>query len=424
MRIKYIVKPFLLFFSLSLSLFAIEGMSKIFIKSNETIYTSQKVTVSVELLTDALSITDARITFPASQKYIVQSPQSASYLGREEINGSTWQMVHYDYEVYALQTGKIEIPSVSISFTASMGYGQPKKEFTLKNDAIYFDVQTLKGVHKDQFVLVTDNYTLLSEIKPQKKQLIMGDAVELSVTQKAHHIPDILLRPVNYTSNIFLRVYTKEPELKSGLKGKYDVSRVDSFTFVATGEGNVTLPSKELIWWDSVSEKIQVERIPEISFEVLPDPQIAIDEKKAQQKQRFLYIFIVLIMLVMLYVLFASKVRNYLKERKRVHLISEAGKYAALVASIEKNDMRIIYQELYDWIMTIDPVLARSGFKGIAELQPSFSKSLLEFDALLSDTKQTFDKVTFINELKKLRERLLKEQKESKHSLPKNINPL
>ena len=279
-------------------------------------------------------------------------------------------------------------------------------------------------MQKDQFVLVTDQYTLLSEIKPQKKQLIIGDAVELSVTQKAHQVPDILLRPVNYTSNTFLRVYTKEPELKSGLKGKYDVSRVDSFTFVAAGEGNVTLPSKELIWWDSVSEKIQVERIPEISFEVLPDPQIAIDEKKAQQKQRFLYIFIVLIMLVMLYVLFASKVRNYLKERKRVYLISEAGKYAALVASIEKNDMRIIYQELYDWIMTIDPVLARSGFKGIAELQPSFSKSLLEFDALLSDTKQTFDKVTFINELKKLRERLLKEQKASKHSLPKNINPL
>ena len=423
MRNNTAVKLLVLFLSLSIALFAIEGKSKVYIKSNDTIYTSQKVTVSIELLTDAFSITDAKITFPASQKYIVQAPQSASYLGTEEINGSAWQMVHYEYEVYALQAGKIEIPSVSVSFTASMGYGQPKKEFILKSDGLYFDVKAPKGVQKDQFVLVTDNYTLVSEIKPEKKQLIIGDAIEVSVTQKAHAVPDILLRPLEYTSNTFLRVYSKEPELKSELKGKYDVSRVDRFTFVASGEGNVTIPAQETVWWNSVTQKVQVEMIPEISFEILPDPQIAIDAKKAEQKQRLLYVSVILIVLLIFYAMFSSKIRGYLKERKRMYELSEEGKFSVLLVCIEGNDTRGIYKHLYDWLMSIAPSLARGGFKSIEQVQPSFTESLRELEALLSDTGQIFDKTAFKQEVEKLREALLTEQKQTLSALAKFINP-
>jgi len=424
MQSKLSIKLFFLFISLTLNVFAIDGKVRVFVKSNETIYTSQKVTVSVELLSDAFSITDAKITFPASQKYIVQAPQSASYLGSEEMNGTSWQMVHYEYEVYGLQSGQIKIPSVSISFTASMGYGQPKKEFTLQSDALHFDVKTLKGVKKDQFVLVTDSYSLVSEIKPEKKQLIIGDAVELSVTQKAHHVPDILLRPVHYTSNTFLRVYTKEPELKSGLKGKNDVSRIDRFTFVATEEGNVTLPAQEAVWWNSITQKIQVETIPEISFEILPDPQIAIDAKKAQRQQRLIYVSIILILLLTVYVVFASKVRDYLNKRKRMYVLSESGKFSTLLACIDENDTKTIYQHLYDWLMSIDPLLARGGFKSIEKIQPSFLESLRALETTLSSEQKSFDTIGFTAELKKLRETLLTEQQENKKGLPKEINPL
>ena len=120
MQNKHMVK-LLLFLSLSLDLFAIEGKIRVFITSQDVIYTSQKMTVAVELLSSAFSITDARITFPASDKYIVQAPQSASYLGQEEMGDESWQMVHYDYELYAMKAGRIEIPSVLVTFTASMG---------------------------------------------------------------------------------------------------------------------------------------------------------------------------------------------------------------------------------------------------------------------------------------------------------------
>ena len=423
MQSKYTMRLILIFLFFSLNLFAIDGKIKVFIKSNDAIYTSQKVTVSVELLSDAFSITDAKITFPASKKYIIQAPGSAAYLGQEEVEGEDWQMVHYDYEVYALQAGKIEIPSVSVSFTASMGYGQPKKEFVLKSEPLHFDVKAPEGVKANQFVLVTDNFMLNSELKPEKKALIIGDAVVLSVTQKAQGIPDILLSPIVYESNALLRVYAKEPSLKSGIKGEFDVSRTDSFTFVASAEGNVTLPEQEILWWSSKTKKIHIEKIPAISFVILPDPQIASDAKKAQQKQLLIYVAVSLLILLSLYTIFASKIRNYRQERQRRYVESEEGKYDALLTSIEVNDVSVIYTHFYHWLGVISPELGRGGFSAIIKKQPSFERSLQQLEENVLDPTQRFDTVYFTKELKKLRVSLLERKQGEIHSLPKKINP-
>ncbi len=417
------VRVVLLLVLLSVNLFAIEGKIKVFIKTDDAIYTSQKVTVAVELLSSAFSITDARITFPASQKYIVQAPQSASYLGQEEVEGESWQMVHYEYEVYALRAGKIAIPPLSVSFSASMGYGQPKKEFDLESDALYFDVRSPAGIKNNKFVLVTDNYALHSQIKPEKQKLIIGDAVELSITQKANNVPDILLQPIRYTSNAYLRVYDKEPVLKTEVKGKFNVSRTDSFTFVASAEGNVTVSAQEIVWWNSVTEKIEVETTPALSFEILPDPQIALDAKKAQQKQLLIYVIALFLIFLSLYAVFASKIRNYRQERRRRYVESEEGKFDGLLASIKANDVSGIYMHLYHWLGVIAPELSRGGFSALVKKQPSFESSLQQLEEKVLDSSQRLDTVYFTQELRKLRASLWEGKQGEIHSLPKKINP-
>jgi len=423
MQNKMFFRTILLLLFVNLKLFAVDGKIKVFMTTQESIYTSQKITVAVEILSSAFSITDARITFPASDKYIIQAPQSASYLGQEEVDGEAWQMVHYDYEIYALKAGKIEIPSVSVSFTASMGYGQPKKEFELKSDALSFEVKVPEGVDKGQFVLVTDNFKLSSEVKPEKRKLIVGDAVELSITQKAHEVPDILLTPIAYSSNVFLRVYRKEPVLERGLDGTYDVSRTDRFTFVASVEGNVTLRAQEIMWYNPKSKVIHVEKIPSLMYEILPDPQISIDAKKAKQKQFLFYIGLVFLFVVMLYLLFAVKIQQFRKERLRKFEESEAGKFSTLVSIIDSGDMSAIDRQFYIWLLSVAPELARGGMKSIEMIQPSFAKMLKAFDQSIVDTDRSFDHKKFRSELKSFREKLLQKRKSEEEGLPVAINP-
>ncbi len=67
--------------------------------------------------------------------------------------------------------------------------------------------------------------------------------------------------------------------------------------------------------------------------------------------------------------------------------------------------------------------LSRDGFRSISEIQPSFSKTLSELEEVLVDPQRSFDKTSFINELTKFREVLLKQNRHKAQGLPLNINP-
>ncbi len=412
----------LLFLLLTLMLFATDGKIKVYIKSNEEIYTSQKITVAVELMTDAFSISDAKITFPASPGYMVQVPKSAAFIRQEEINGTDWQVVNYEYDVYALKAGTITISPVKALFSASMGYGQPKTEFDLQSEALHFDVKVPEGMKSDKFVLVTNNFMLSHILRPEKKQLIVGDAVELEVTQKAFGVPDILLQPVVYRSNAYLRVYGKEPLLKSGLSGTYDVSRTDHFTFVSNMEGNVTLPAQKILWWNSKTKKVQSEVIPEMQFEIISDPQIALDAKKAREKRLLLLVGFLLLTFLLFYRIASPYIRCYRDKRRRQYEKSEKGKYERLLKSIESGKIARIYQDFYVWIGTLHTETEIKSFKDVYSCYPEFKTNFIKFENSLV-SHGSVDKATCLSTVKRLRKALLKVSKEDTCSLVKKLNP-
>lgn len=138
----------LLLLLLTTALFSVQGKMRVFIKPHDMLYTSQKVTVEVELLTDAFSISDVRIHFPASDAFIVRAPQSASFIRQEKIDDTDWQVVHYEYALYPLKAGSIALAPVSADFSASMGHGQPKTHFTRKSESLKLKVAVPKGAKK------------------------------------------------------------------------------------------------------------------------------------------------------------------------------------------------------------------------------------------------------------------------------------
>ena len=402
----------------AINLFAVDGKMRVYFQSNTNIYTSQKVIVGVDLMTTAYSISDQRITFPTTANYIVTAPNSAAYIRTEEIKGTDWQMIHYEYEVYALQAGKIKLSAVKATFSASMGYGQPKKAFHLKSGALHFNVRTPKGIPKEKFVLVTSSYSISQKVSPKKAELYVGDAIEVEIVQKAHRIPDILLSQIHYKSTSLIRVYEKEPLLKNGIKGEFDVSRTDKFTFVATAEGNVSIPEQRFIWWDFRTKKVHTERIPAITFKIIADPQIALDAKQTADKKRLLYAGAALLVLLLLGRVLLPKIHRYNVKKKALYMKSEKGLFDKVLAS---KDNVALYENFYLWLEKIDVTLARNGFKGIALLQPSFSELLISLENVLVNQEKNFDKISFIHEATKLRILLLKKQKQS--PLAVTLNP-
>ena len=77
----------------------------------------------------------------------------------------------------------------------------------------------------------------------------------------------------------------------------------------------------------------------------------------------------------------------------------------------------------YIFIWLLPSSLSRAGFKGICEVQPSFSEMLHALETSLSVPQKSIDRTAFTLELQKLRKMLLKEQHVEVQGLPRTINP-
>jgi hypothetical protein len=299
--------------ALTLGLHAIEGAVSVSIVDKERYFISEEVRVKVDLKSTAFSIKDAKIGLVNSDDYIIQSPQSASSLETVDINGTDWQIVHYEYKLYALHAGKIEIPEMKITFAASMGYGQPEKSFTFTSEAVRFNVEAPKGIDADTFVLSTTDYSVKSTISVQVKeanstQIKVGDALTLSIIQEAKNIPDILLKPSYFKENPYFKIYSEEPLLHTKGEGQESrATRRDAYTFIAAKEGNASIPSQTYLWWDPKGEVLHKEVTKAYHFVILPNflsDGTAKASVKEEKKNRWIYIALFVLIVLVWYIFY------------------------------------------------------------------------------------------------------------------------
>jgi hypothetical protein len=425
-------KMFWVWIVLTLGLFAVEGDYAVDMRKKEHYFVSEEVNINIDLKTTAFSITDAKIKFENTKDYIVTAPKSASFLETVEINGTSWQIVHYEYKLYPLHAGEITIAPIDISFRSSMGYGQQENNFTFESNAMPLDVNAPKGIAENDLVLSTPHYTLQSITTPKliegnTTRLKVGDAIELQIIQEAKNVPDILLRPIRFSDNEQFKIYSEEPILKSRETDTDTIAvRTDSFTFVAVKEGNISIPSQTFIWWDPIGELLHTEKTSTMDFIILPHSPSAdakVTASEGRQDIPWRSILLVSFMLIVLYKI-SPHLKRWREKQTLAFMQSEDGRFKSLLDACQKGNTNEIYHSFYVWLMTFSPKLSRSGFRGIEALQPSFAPSLHELEAVLSLKQKTFDTTHFIKELKKLRKTLMQEQKTSKQNLPKNINPL
>lgn len=252
---------------LPLFLFAMQGDVSVKIQPKARYFVSEKIVLQLEVKTTGFSVGDVHVDTSDFKDFIIVAPQSAAYVQSEEIDGESWQDAVYEYELYPLRGGKIALTPFEVSFTGSMGYGQPKRAFTKRTAPLTLQVDSPDGI--DGFVLSTPKLTLDAAYKPMPERLKVGDAFERTITITAVDVPDILLPPVALEQQDALRIYDDEPRL-SMEQGR--AKRVEHQTIIASQEGNMTLPEQKLYWYDSVNGTLHEEVIEAVDFEVIGGP--------------------------------------------------------------------------------------------------------------------------------------------------------
>ena len=408
---------------LTLSLHAIEGAVSAIVKVKESYAVSEEIVIQVDLKSTAYSLTQSKIGLENNPNYIITAPTSAVSIETVDINGTDWSVVHYEYKLYPLHAGKLTILPIPISFEASMGYGQESQNFELTTKVLNIDIQGHKGVNPDKFILSTPQYSLKVKQTPKINKLKVGDAFELQVIQEAQNVPDILLTPIYFSDTKQFKVYTKEAKLESSEnRGVSGVSRRDSFTFVAIEEGNITLPSQELFWWDTENKILHTEKTPQLSFFITAQAKLKSIEEDISNKKILSYFAIVLLVITLLYRAYPL-LQKRRQGQKEAYTKSELGLFEALQKSCHNATAKELYKDFYIWLESADATVARLGFKGIIEIYPPFSQSLSSLEKALDANEVNFDRENFCISLRELRTLLIEEKSSNIHSLIDTINP-
>ena len=199
----------------------------------------------------------------------------------KDINGVRHGVIEIRYALYPQKSGTLTIPAQLFSATtvAPSGdyYGSRFGKTTqVKSPEIPLLVKPKPaGYPKDAPWLPAANLTLVEAWSPQPQEAQLGEALTRSLLIKAEGLSSAQLPPIESPPVAGLRRYPDQPTLndtvtENGLTG----SREQREALVASDAGDYRLPATEVVWWNTVEDRLERSTLPERTLQVAENPEL------------------------------------------------------------------------------------------------------------------------------------------------------
>ena len=117
----WLLGPILL--AIALPAVAIDARVRAVIDQEGESWIGQLVVLKVELLSNGQSFGDQSIRLPDIPGALVLEDTVSTVKLNETMDGESWQVLSYHYQMFAQRAGRIEIPPIDVAFAVSEGYG-------------------------------------------------------------------------------------------------------------------------------------------------------------------------------------------------------------------------------------------------------------------------------------------------------------
>ena len=265
----------LMLLSVALPVLAIDARVRALIDQQEEAWIGQQVVLKVELLSNGLSFGDQSIRLPDIPGALVLEDTVSTVKLNESVDGDTWQVLSYHYQMFPQRAGRIELPPIDVAFTVSEGYGSEQVTFELQTEALSFEVRSPPGVDDPTGLVTTTDLNLTVVVSPDPPALKVGDALTRTVTRTAPAVSGMAFAPMPTPVIPGVAVYPKPPEVDDrSNRGELVGKRIESTTYVLQQDGELTIPGIEFRWWDPVAGELHSESVPALNLEVAVNPDL------------------------------------------------------------------------------------------------------------------------------------------------------
>ncbi|KGE04261.1 BatD family protein [Pseudohaliea rubra] len=298
----------------------------------------ERVTYEVEVLSNALSFEGLRVVPPAVTGGLLLSDAASTLRGTRRVGGKSLQYVSYRFPVYPRRPGKLWIAPTTVSFTASLGYGQPSRAFHLETAGQTLAVATLP----ETLPLAAAGLSVSATLDPAGEAVRVGDARTLTITRRLEDAPALLLDPLTLPQLSGVAVYPGIPELiAESARGRLTGVRRDRFTLVFEAAGSAELPALRFPWWDLETGAFRTETLPAFRFKISGAvPAVSAEKDGGARWMRGVTVVLALVLL-MAALLVAVRRRGAGDEPRR--------RLATLRRAARRNDPRAAHIAFLRW---------------------------------------------------------------------------
>lgn len=376
---------------------------------------------------------------------VTRLPPNASFATSERINGATWSGVSRVYKIYPMVGASYELSGQSIAGTYADPDTSKPVEFVLPVPTLSFSGAVPKGAESLDPFLAGSSLTLTQEVEGQTRSIEVGAAIVRTVSAQIEGMPVMfvpqLIDPATVSG---VSAMARQPaiEEKPGDRGGPLISsRSESTTYVFEEGGDLVLPAISFSWWNTETQEIETAAVPKIEISVImPDPSAG--KKTAEEiidavlaTPRWVLVVIGILTVVLIAILRNRKrISTIIANYRRARQASEHACFQRLTMAVSNGPIVDIDRAIRAWtnhfsVSSTIQDLARGATRddvvgNWARIVEGLYGLRRQSDSNLSQDQR----VQLANNLKSLRETLLKKQSRHKkdfalRGLPSALNP-
>ena len=307
---------------------------------------------------------------------IVVLPQETPQNSNERVGTVTYAGITETYTIYPQQPGDFQLPSADIA----VPYASAPPQTTVAHlslPALRFHADLPASAKDLDYFLPTSSLLMQQKWSQPLKNLRVGDSIERTITVTATKMQAMLIPPIPMAAPNGLRVYPEEPAVqdKKTDRGEFVYGRrVQSGKYFIQSEGDYTLPSIELKWWNLSTNRLVTATLPAVRFtaaanpnyvtELPPEPEAIAVSKPTQTSVWTRYKFwirvvapcvaLVLPLSWIIWCYFPRIYRKWLMERER-RRHSETAYFHKVQIACRSNRAADAYTCLLKWLMVAHP---------------------------------------------------------------------
>lgn len=245
------------------------------------IYVQQQITLKVKLHF-AAELKRGSLTEPtlagANILQIGQDKESENI-----INGKRYRIIERVYAISPQQSGEVTLKSpvfsgeiiVPSSRRSNFLSFADTKPVSVIGDDIPLTIKAIPAQVSGPW-LPSELLAMHQEWQPDPAQFKVGEPITRTITLTAAGLSEEQLPEITMTMPQGLKVYPDQAELHTGLNNERLVSqKVVNFAIVASKAGDYQLPEITINWWNTITNKAEVAKIPGQKITILPNADLA-----------------------------------------------------------------------------------------------------------------------------------------------------